>query len=442
MRAGCGPDELREILSHISRSSAEGTEWSGRLEEIAAFVGSIGRPAAQDYFRAIRETGRVAELTSTQVLEFARSVDPHTAEWYFWAIWGTKAVGELTSDRLLRSTEFFRSMDSQATVEYFLAIRETKAAALLTDERVLAFARALGSEAAVELFGACWETGAVPKLTDDRVLTAARAMGKDAARELFRTVRETKAVDELTSERVLRFTEAHGGSLAREYFRAIRQTRSAGALTEEAVVQFAEAIGESTAREYFRAIGSSNAVATLTSEAVLRAEGVVRSIGADAALDYFLAAAARGSVPPAPAGHGSGPTATSPSAVPVLTLLDLPRYDRYREFGLVGVAVAFWAGVVGWNGLRISSGAGAVDLALLVAAWVGLLYGAHLLLGAVAHRSSEEFLRRRRRLLNENGIRWHDCLASGSRCDLCWSDDAKHEDRRFDLGGCCRCPAC
>ena len=436
------PEDITKILAHLRETSNDDDECTRRLTAISTFVAAIGRPAAQDYFRAIRQTGRVSELTDRRVLDFARTVDPHTAEWYFWACWGTGAVAELTDDRVLRAVEFFRSLDSPATVEFFLAIRETKEAKRLTDERVLAFARAIGSEAAVEYFGACWETGAVGDLTADHVLALAASLGGEAARELFRAVRETRAVAELTSERVLAFARAHGSRFAGEYFHAIRETKSADRLTAEAVLRFAESIGGSAARQYFRVLGSTHAVAELTGEGLLRSEGVIRSIGPDAALDYFLAAATdHGGRSPPPLDDGSRAGA-SPLTVPVLTLLDLPSYGRYRALGLVGVTAAFWAGAWGLAGPPVGSLPEAGLIALFAGAWVALLVGAHLLLGAIADRTSEEFLRRRRRLLNEHGIRWHDCLADGPGCELCWNADAVHADRRFDYGRWCRCPAC
>jgi len=145
VRAGCGPELLDRLASHCDRAPDGGSRPSVTLEAVAEFVGAIGRGAAQDYVRALRETGALTELTDPRVLAFARTVDPHTAEWYFWSVWGTKAVRELTSDGVLGSVEFFQAIDSPATVEYFLAIRQTRAVRELTDVRVLELAREIGS---------------------------------------------------------------------------------------------------------------------------------------------------------------------------------------------------------------------------------------------------------------------------------------------------------
>ena len=235
-----------------------------------------------------------------------------------------------------------------------MAIRETRAAAELTGERVLAFARSIGSDAAVEFFGACWETKAVAQLTDERILTYARSIGGDASREYFRAIRETMAATELTGEKVLAFARAQEYRLALEYFRAIRETKSVAQLTGDNVLLFAESIGKGPARAYFRAIGSTKAVVELTGRGLLDMSGVIRSIGSDAALDYFLAIATTGVVPPtsraAEGGNGSDPTA----AVPVLTLLDIPTYDGYRSAGLFGASAAFWWGM--WQLAYLSPG--------------------------------------------------------------------------------------
>ena len=441
-KAGCGPDELRLIVSWVGQEFATGDGRARKLSEVSEFARAIGTPAARDYFRAIRETQAVAELTDGRVLAFARSVDPHTAEWYFWAIWGTKAVTELTSERVLKAVEFFRSIDSPATVEYFLAIRETKAAAELTSERVLSFAESIGSDAAVEYFGAFWETKAVAELTRQQVLEFAKSIGNDAAKEYFLALRETKAVAALTDGKVLTLARSLGGRVASDYFRAIRETKAASELTNENVLIFVESIGRGPAKEYFRVIGSTKAVAELTGESLLRTSGVIRGIGSDAALDYFLAVAAMKGVP-APPGHLDGSTAPAPSVtVPVLTLLDIPHYDRYRPVAMLGMSVVFWVGMWQFASLSALLSQGFMDLSIVVSGWVVLLCAAYLLLGVLAERSSEEFLKRRRRLLNEHGIRWHDCLASERRCERCWSAGHTHQDGQYDYGAFCRCPAC
>ena len=442
VRAGCGEDELRLILSHLGQEFPDDEARETKLAEIADFATAIGAPAARDYFRAIGETEAVAELTDGRVLAFARSVDRHTAEWYFWAIWGTGAVRELTDEKVLKAVEFFRSIDSPATVEYFLAIRETKAAKELTDERVLAFARSIGSEAAVEYFGACWETKAVRELTGERVLGPARELGAEAAQEYFRAIRETKAVVELTGANVLGLARTLGNRSATEYFRAIRETKAAKELTGEKVLLFAELIGTGPAREYFRAIGSTKAVAELTGEGLLNASGVIRSIGADAALDYFLAVAASGIVPPPQGTTDGGAGSSRAGGVPVLTLLDIPAYERYRPVGLLGVSALFWGYV--WQFAHFSLGAirGVEGVSLAFGVWVAVLAGAYVLLGSLVERSAEQFLQRRRRLLNEHGIRWHDCLESDRRCEVCWGAGPAHADQRYDYGRFCRCPAC
>jgi hypothetical protein len=441
-KAGCGEDELGLIVASLDQAFATGAERAKKLSEIADFVTSIGSQAARDYFRAIAETKAVVELTDERLLTFARSIDRHTAEWYFWAIWGTKAVRELTSERVLKAVEFFRSIDSPATVEYFLAIRETKAAEELTSQKVLAFAESIGSEAAVEYFGACWETKAVRELTSERVLSFAQSIGGDAAKEYFLAIRETKAVAELTDEKVLTLTNSLGGRVAGEYFRAIRETKSATELTDEGVLLFAESIGKGPAREYFQVIRSTKAVAELTAESLLRTSGVIRAIGSDAALDYFLAAATTKVVAPPP-GTAEGPSVPAPgTTVPVLTLLDIPTYDRYRPVALLGMSVVFWVGV--WESANIAAFAfqGLLDLSLVLGAWVGLLCSAYLLLGVIAEHATGEFLQKRRRLLNEHGIRWHDCFATERRCELCWGAGHTHQDRQYDYGSFCRCPAC
>jgi len=442
VKAGCGEGELGLLVAFVDRAPATDAERANKLSEVAGFATALGPQAARDYFRAIAETKAVAELTDERVLNFARSVDRHTAEWYFWAVWGTKAVQELTSERVLKAVEFFRSIDSPATVEYFLAIRETKAVAELTGEKVLAFAEAIGSEAAVEYFGACWETKAVAELTSERVLTFAQALGGDAAKEYFLALRETKAVAELTDDKVLTLTHSLGSRVAGEYFRAVRETGSAAELTDEAVLLFAESIGKGPAREYFQVIRSTKAVAELTAESLLRSSGVIREIGSDAALDYFLAAATSRVMPPVP-GAAEGPSAPAAgTSVPVLTLLDIPTYSRYRPVALLGMSVVFWVGV--WQSANIASFAfqNLLSLSLVLAAWVGLLCSAYLLLGVIAEHSIEEFLTRRRRLLNEHGIRWHDCFATAQRCELCWGVGHAHRDHEYDYGSFCRCPAC
>ncbi len=442
VKAGCGQDELDLIVAFLDQGFKTPTERAKKLSEIADFVTSIGVQASRDYFRAIAETGAVGELTDERVLAFARSVDRHTAEWYFWAIWGTKAVHELTNERVLQAVEFFRSIDSPATVEYFLAIRETKAAAELTKEKVLAFAESIGSDAAVEYFGAFWETKAVAALTSERVLAFAQSIGGDAAKEYFLAIRETKAVAELTDEKVLTLAHSLGGRVAGEYFRAIRETRSASELTDEGVLLFAESIGKGPAREYFQVIRSTKAVAELTAESLFRTSGVIREIGSDAALDYFLAVATTNVVPPLP-GTAETPSApTTQTTVPVLTLLDIPTVDRYRPVALLGMSVVFWVGV--WQSANLASFAfqNLLSLSLVLGAWVGLLCSAYLLLGVIAEHSNAEFLLRRRRLLNEHGIRWHDCFATEQRCELCWGTGHTHQDRQYDYGSFCRCPAC
>ena len=438
VKAGCGPDELRLIVSYVGKEFASEDERAKRLSEVAEFATAIGASAARDYFRAIRETQAVAELTDDRLLSFARSIDRHTAEWYFWAIWGTKAVKELTNERVFKAVEFFRTIDSPATVEYFLAIRETKAAAELTNERVLAFAESIGSDAAVEYFGAFWETKAVAELTSERVLAFARSVGSDVAKEYFLALRETKAVAELTDPRVLTFAGTLASPVAGDYFHAIRETRSAARLTDENVLIFAESLGNGPAREYFRVIGSTKAVAALTGESLLQTAGVIRSIGTDAALDYFLAAASASATIPPPAATGPVPG----SAVPVLTLLDVPHYDRYRSVALLGTSVLFWCGIWGFANISTILSQGLVDLFVVVGGWVMLLCAAYLLTGVIAERAGEEFLRGRRRLLNEHGIRWHDCLTTDRRCPVCWSAGRTHQDLQYDYERFCRCPAC
>ena len=442
VRAGCGSEELRLLVSQLGAASSTGAEWGSRLAEVASFARAIGNPAARDYFRALRETRAVAALTDERVLDFARSVDRHTAEWYFWAIWGTGAVSELTDERVLRAVEFFRSIDSPATVEYFLAIRETKAAAELTRERVLSFLTSIGSEAAVEYLGALWETNAVGELTDERVLAFAESLGSDAAKQYFLAVRETKAVLALTSRKLLSFAEALGREVAADYFRALRETRSTAELTDDGVLLFAESIGKGPAREYFRVVGRTRAVGALTAVNVLKASAVVRAIGSDAALDYFLAIA---SAPPATSSPASGGPASGPvpdASVPVLTLLDLPTYGRYE-----GAALAVTAGLSGWAlwqfaGPTLAGLPALLGVGFALGVWAASLLGVYLLLDGIAERSSDEFLKRRRRLLNEHGIRWHDCLAGEPRCELCWSEGPTHDDGKFDYGRFCRCPAC
>jgi hypothetical protein len=438
-RAGCGSDAFRLLLERLPPEPGANAFPLGALERIATFATTIGERAARDYFHAIGATGKVAELTAEPVLAFARSIDRHSAEWYFWAIGGTGAVSELTSPSVLAAVDVFRSLDSAATVEYFLAVRETKAVRLLTEPAVLELARDLGSDAATELFGACWETRDVAGLTGRRILDFARALGKEAAREYFRAVRETRDAVRLTAPHVLETALAFGGTLAADFFRAVRETGEVARLTADRVLAFAEALGRSCARAYFVALRSTGAVARLTAPGVLQASGVVRSIGEDAALDYFLAAARSG---PSETSHGAATPGASPSEVPVLTLLDLPSYDRFRPVGLLGVSVVFWWYV--WQSAALAVGAfrTPADVALALAGWTGALVGAYLLMGAMARRSSDQFLARRRQLLNEHGIRWHDCLHGSRGCEQCWRAGRVHEDARFDYGAFCRCPAC
>lgn len=443
-RAGCKPETLRRIHAFVSETWPDPEARAGKLVEIAAFARSIGTRAARDFFRAIEETNAVAELTDPRVLSFARSVDPHTAEWYFWAIWGTKAVPELTSEGLLRAAEFFRTVEElggAAAVEYFLAIRDTRAVARLTDPRVLAFAQSIGSAAAMDYFGALWETKAVDVLTASKVLAFAQGLRGDAAREYFLAIRETKAVTELTEERVLELARRLGSPVAEDYFRAIRHTRAAGELTSDEVTVFAEVIGKACAREYFRVVDTTKRVAELTSARLLRASGVIRAIGSDAAADYFLAVAATDEVP-TPPGPSEGPAARTEGSVPVLTLLDIPDYDRLRPLALAGVSALFWWSAWHLGTVSFSSTSGLLGLLATVGAWVAALGGTFFLTTEIARRSGEEFLRRRRRLLNEHGIRWHDCLSGDRHCPFCWNAAHTHVDDRFDYGRFCRCPAC
>lgn len=435
-RLGCGPDALRLLAAHLGASCPTGEAWARELDRIAEFAAAIGSPAAHDFFRAITETADVARLTDPRVLAFARAVDRHTAEWYFWAIWGTGAVGALTDDGVLGSVDVFRAIDSSATVEYFLAVRETKQAARLALPRVLDFARSIGSEASVEMFGACWETGAVDRLTDERVLESVGRLGPEAAKELFRAVRATRAVAELTDPRVLGALAPLGPRAAREFFRAVRETRAVRELTGDDVLLFAELVGRGPAEEYFRTVGSTKAVDRLTAPRVLRASGVVRSIGPDAALDYFLAIAS------AETPSRSEPGADAARDVPVLTLLDLPSYRRYQPLGLAGATAAFWSGLWAAGGGPSLPFHGAGGWPLAVGAWAGVLLGTFLLVDALARHATERFLGRRRRLLNEHGIRWHDCQPSAVTCPTCWGPDRIHAVSRYDDPRCCRCPAC
>lgn len=441
-KAGCERETFARIASYV-RETFPGPEERGRkLSEIGSFVSAIGRGAARDYFRAIKETGAIAELTDPKLLTFARSVDPHTAEWYFWAIWGTKAVRELTDERVLNAVDFFRSIEGSATVEYFLSIRETKAAARLTDPKVLEFARSIGSDAAVEYFGAFWETNAIDALTSERVLSFARSLKGDAAKEYFLAIRETKAVSDLTDDRVLGFVRSVGPRVAEEYFRAIHESGSAEVLTSDRVTVFAEVIGRACAREYFRVIGSTKKVAELTSEGLLRGSAVIRAIGSDAALDYFLAVASADVVPAPTEPRREAISPPTETLVPILTLLDIPNYKWLRPTAMFGATALFWWGVSLAGSLALATSHSLVGLLVVAAAWGLLLWAAYLLAGTIAERSTGEFLRQRRRLLNEHGIRWHDCLSGDQRCSLCWNSTHTHEDDRFDYGRFCRCPAC
>jgi len=442
VRSGCGPEELQLIVSRIEVESPDESVRSERLREIAAFLSTIGRRAARDFFRAIRETGAVDRLLAPEVLEFGRSVDQHTAEWYFWAIWGTKSVADLTEPGFLRDVEFFRSIGEPAVVEYFVAMRETRAVRQLTDSRVREMARSIGPDAAVEYFGSLWETKSVDELTGRTILDFARSLNGETAKEYFLAIRETRDVASLTDLRVLLFAEREGPRIAEDYFRAIRETRAAQPLTDEAVRLFAESIGKASAQAYFRAVGSTRAVNELTDRALLGMAGVVRSIGSEAALDYFLAAA-NGSHRPSNEPSATGvPKSFGDGGVPVLTLLDIPTYTGYRAAALAAVTAFFWTSfVVAAPG---GSGGDLVPLAVVgaVAAWAILLTASFFLVGKMAARSAEEFLNRRRRLLNEHGIRWHDCGATDRRCPLCWRADHTHADGRFDYQRFCRCPAC
>lgn len=442
VRAGCGPEELSLIVARVESEYRDEQAREDRICEIAGFVSAIGRRAARDYFRAIRDTRATDRLLSPEVLEFARSVDPHTAEWFFWAVWGTGSLAELTDPRFLRDTEFFRSIGEPAVVEYFVALRETKAAVQLTDPRVREMARAIGPDASVEYFGSLWETQAVDVLTDDRVLDFARSLDGDTAKEYFLAVRETRAVASLTDQRVLLFAEREGPRVVRDYFRAIRMTRAATTLTDEPVRLFAESIGKPAALEYFRALGSTRAVDELTDEALLGMAGVIRSIGSDAALDYFLAAAARKDEPARVPTGPHGGTSGGDGGVPVLTLLDIPTYRGYRAAALAGVSGFFWASYLAVARGGTGGASLPLEVAGALAAWAIVAVACFFLVDRMAGRSAEEFLKRRRRLLNEHGIRWHDCGATDQRCPLCWKADHTHADGRFDYQRFCRCPAC
>jgi len=441
-RAGCDPRTLHRIVSHATEASRSPEAGAARLAQLASFTRQIGGRAARDYFRAIRETNAVAELTDPRLLAFARSVSQHTAEWYFWALWGTRAVRELTDPRVLEAVDFFRSIEGPATVEYFLAIRETRAAGKLTDPRVMKFAQAIGGDAAAEYFGSFWETNAVDTLTSERVLSLASILKGDTAKQYFLAIRETKAVAELTDPRVLGFADLLGNRNAEEFFRAVRTTRAVAELTSDRVTVFAEVIGKACAREYFRVISSTKKVPELTSERLLRASPVIRAIGSDAALDYFLAVAATGVVPTPEGATDARVSKSADTSVPVLTLLDLPKYGRYQPVALLGASAVFWWGVWQSSAASLGSSLGLIGLAAAVGAWAALLYGVHLLSGAIIDRSSEEFVRRRRRLLNEHGIRWHDCLDGDRQCPRCWDSAHTHRDDQFDYGRFCRCTTC
>jgi hypothetical protein len=294
----------------------------------------------------------------------------------------------------------------------------------------------------VEYFGACWETKAVPALTNERVLDFARFLGGDGAKEYFQAIRETKAVDALTDPKLFQSVTALGALVAHDFFRAIRVTRSVSALTDDRVLVFAESIGRGTAAEYFRVVGSTKAVGALTSEKLFQTSGIIRSIGRDAALDYFLATANLKSAPSTGPSETRDPVAGADTAVPVLTLLDIPTYAGYRYAGLLAVSSIFWTYIWQFSGFGIGSVSGPLGIGVLIAAWAVVLVGAYLVSGSIAERSTREFLQRRRRLLNEHGIRWHDCRASDSRCPVCWTTERTHADLKFDYERFCRCTAC
>jgi len=102
----------------------------------------------------------------------------------------------------------------------------------------------------------------------------------------------------------------------------------------------------------------------------------------------------------------------------------------------------FWWYAFQFARLPAGGPGGWTGIALAVGGWLALLGGAYLLMGALVGRSSELFLERRRRLLNEHGIRWHDCLATDRHCERCWAPDRTHRDLRYDCERFCRCPAC
>jgi hypothetical protein len=67
----------------------------------------------------------------------------------------------------------------------------------------------------------------------------------------------------------------------------------------------------------------------------------------------------------------------------------------------------------------------------------------NLLLSTIAVRATDQFVERRRRILNEHGIPWHDCLAGDKQCRYCWDHDHHHHaDGQYDYGRFCRCLAC
>ena len=431
-RLGCGPDELKLLEGHLVRTGASPEERREYLASLAAFARSLGPSAARDYFRAIATTGKVDVLTAPRLLDFASAVGAHTAEWFFWAIWGTGAVGDLTDDRVLSAVRFFRSIDSPATVEYFLALRETKETAALTSPRVLDFVRTVGSDAAVEFFGACWETRAVGELTASRLLEALAGLGSETTRQFYRAVRATREVDRLGSDGVLDLARLLGPSATESWFRSIAETKDAVTLTDPNVMLYAELIGRETARAYFRVVASSGAVGPLTTPGLLATSGVIRSIGKDAAVDYFLAVAAGEVVPSA--------ARPSEEEVPLVTLLDLPSYRPQTAAGLAAISAAFWGAT--WRTAPASVGHSPFGWVVVGAIWVAVVAASYVLIRAIAGRAAEQFVARRRRLLNEHGIRWHDCLAGDRQCELCWTPAQTHQDQRFDYGRFCRCTAC
>ena len=275
-----------------------------RRSEVADFAKGLGENAAEEYFHAIADTGKVDILTSKEVLrpevmEFVRGLCAAEAYAYFRAIHDTGKTDILTSKEVM---DFASGLGKYAAVGYFWGVDYTREVDILTSKEVLRpevmdFASGLGGDAARGYFWVIGRTGKVDILTSKEFIDFAKGLGEDAAKEYFHAIANTGKgeVDILTSKEVMDFARGLGEDAAGRYFNVIGYTfNKVDILTSKEVLrpevmEFVRGLGEA-AEEYFRAIANTGKVDILTSKEVLRPEVMefARGLG-KAADDYFSA---------------------------------------------------------------------------------------------------------------------------------------------------------